>query len=117
MTRDGPTSDARILIIDDTPGNVRLLERVLATGGYAAVRSTTDARHAIALVDEFRPDLILLDLPMPHLDGHEVLARVRARAAPHAYLPVIVLTGDATVAMMNQAIAGGATDVVTKPFE
>jgi len=108
---------ARILIIDDEPPNVRLLERVLMTGGFTAVRGTTDAREALALFDEMRPDLVMLDLHMPYLDGFAVLEQLCARCEPNEYLPILVLTADTTRETKERALANGARDFLTKPIE
>ena len=69
--------DAKILIVDDEPVNVLLLERILAADGYRNVRSTTDARTVLGLYRSHEPDLILLDLLMPHLDGVAVLQQLQ----------------------------------------
>jgi diguanylate cyclase (GGDEF)-like protein len=110
-------SQARILVIDDEPSNVRLLERVLLSGGLAVTRSTSDSRKAVALFDDFQPDLIMLDLMMPHVDGFAVMNAVRARVAKHEFLPILVLTADMTQATKEHALLCGATDFLTKPFE
>ena len=83
-------AQARILVVDDEPANVRLLERMLAEAGYRHVKSTTDSRQVIALYGELQPDLILLDLMMPHLDGIAVIqqlhdSRRRLPADPGAH--------------------------------
>jgi diguanylate cyclase (GGDEF)-like protein len=113
----GAMSGGRILIVDDEPANVRLLERLLMTGGFTDLRSTTDARQALAIASEFSPDLIMLDLNMPHVDGFAIMAEVRARSSPGEYLPVLVLTADMTLATKERALSNGATDFLTKPFE
>ena len=70
---DADRAAAKILIVDDEPTNVRLLERLLKTASYGNVTSTTDAREAVGRYRAFRPDIVLLDLMMPHLDGVAVL--------------------------------------------
>src|SRR2546427_42125 len=80
---------ARILIVDDESANVRLLERVLEREGYTHLRSTTDARQALPLYTESRPDLVLLDLAMPHVDGFQILEQIKPLVPPKAYLPVL----------------------------
>ena len=103
--------------MDDEPSNIRLLERVLEMFGSAAVRSTTDPRQALALYFEFRPDLVLLDLHMPHLDGYAVIAQLKAAVPPEDYLPILVLTADVTIDTKRRALAAGAKDLVTKPLD
>ncbi len=85
---------ARILIVDDESANVRLLERVLEREGYTNLKSTTDARQALPLYTEFRPDLVLLDLAMPYLDGFQVLERIKPLISSQTFLPILVLTAD-----------------------
>ena len=92
--REGRFPDARILIVDDEPGSVRLLTRLLERAGYVNLGSTTDPAAVRSIYLEQDPDLVLLDLHMPALDGIGVLEQLRAAAAPQAYLPVLMLTGD-----------------------
>src|SRR5213592_1085841 len=108
---------ARILIVDDESANVRLLERVLEREGYTHLRSTTDARQALPLYTESRPDLVLLDLAMPHVDGFQILERIKPLVPPKAYLPVLVLTADNTMETKRRALESGAKDFLTKPFD
>ena len=107
----------RILIVDDEPVNVRLLERLLQSAGYGEIATTTDPRRVLALYRDFKPDLVLLDLMMPHLDGVAVLGQLKAEIPADAYLPVIVLTADATAEAKRRALSAGARDFLTKPFE
>src|SRR5713226_3644717 len=103
---DSTSTQARILIVDDEPVNVRLLERVLADAGYRNTRSTTDSREVLALYETFKPDLILLDLMMPHFDGVAVMGQL---AIPrYVYLPVLVLTADARAEARERALSAGA---------
>ena len=112
---DRAPAPSRVLVIDDEPGNVRLLERFLTDAGYHDVQSTTDPRQALALYQTFQPDLILLDLMMPYLDG---VAVIQTLAIPeNVYLPVLVLTADVTLEARQRALAAGAKDFLTKPFD
>jgi putative two-component system response regulator len=109
---------ARILIVDDEPANVLLLERLLTQAGYRHLRSLTDSRTALQACADFQPDLILLDLLMPHLDGYAVLEALRGQgAADGALPPALVLTADITREARERALGLGAKDFVTKPFE
>ncbi|OLC14356.1 MAG: hypothetical protein AUH29_10355 [Candidatus Rokubacteria bacterium 13_1_40CM_69_27] len=108
-------TDARILVADDEAANVRLLQRLLEQAGYRNIRTTTDARRVLALYEEFQPDLILLDLMMPHLDGVAVMGQLRIPEA--TYRPILVLTADVTPEAKQRALAAGAKDFLTKPFD
>ena len=108
---------ARILVVDDEEPNVRLLQRILEREGYRHYRGTTDPRDAAALFAEFRPDLVVLDLHMPHLDGFAVMEKLRALIPEETYLPILVVTGDITPEARRRALASGAKDFLIKPFD
>ena len=108
---------ARILIVDDQSANVRLLERVLLRSGYREIEGITDPRLVPETVERFDPDIVLLDLHMPHLDGYAVLAHLRLRRSTGAFLPVVVLTADVSPDAKLRALSSGATDFLTKPFD
>ncbi|MEA2179439.1 MAG: cyclic di-GMP phosphodiesterase [Solirubrobacteraceae bacterium] len=107
----------RILIVDDEPGNVLVLERLLEQAGYDDVRSTSDSTQVEALYGSFRPDVVLLDLHMPVMDGFAVMQRLSELIDPGDYVPILVLTADATHKSKRAALEGGAKDFVTKPFD
>ena len=102
----------RILVVDDVPENVRLLEAVLEPRGYEVV-SATEGEHALALVESAKPDLVLLDVMMPPPDGYAVCRRIREREET-AVLPVIMITADPSE--KAKAIEAGADDLIAKPF-
>ncbi len=108
---------SKILIVDDAEANLRLLEELLTKEGFEQVISTTDSTKTMDLVNAFQPDLILLDLMMPVLDGFAVLDQLSHHVGPNEYLPVLVLTADATIATRRKALALGAKDFLTKPFD
>jgi putative two-component system response regulator len=108
---------AQILIIDDNAANVRLLERVLTEGGFVNLRSIPDGSLALASLKEFHPDLILLDLHMPKVDGFEVIRQIREEIGEESYLPILVLTADVTPGAKNKALAMGAKDFLAKPLD
>ncbi|HEX8310036.1 MAG TPA: response regulator, partial [Chthoniobacteraceae bacterium] len=115
--RDRYLTEAKILIVDDEIANVQLLEMLLGQAGFTQLRSTTDSRQVIALYQEFGPDVILLDLSMPHLDGFEILAQLRALIPPQSYVPILVLTAMVTPEAKRGALSAGANDFLTKPFD
>ncbi|HVF70855.1 MAG TPA: response regulator [Chthoniobacterales bacterium] len=106
----------KVLAIDDEPANVALLEAMLADGGYTRVKSVTDSRVALQTFEAFEPDIVLLDLMMPHLDGFAVLEAIRG-VDTEIFLPIIVLTADANEATKLRALRAGATDFLLKPFD
>jgi signal transduction histidine kinase len=110
-------ADSRVLIVDDEPANVRLLERILETNGYGNRCDTSDPREVRDLLRSFQPDIVLLDLLMPHMDGFEVMELVRSRTPAESFLPILVLTADATTQTKFRALAAGASDFLTKPFD
>ena len=108
---------ATFLIVDDQEPNIGILQRILEREGYSRFVSTTDPRLALDLFLEHRPDLILLDLHMPHLDGFGVLEQVRAHIPSGSYLPVLVLTADISREAKQRALSSGARDFLGKPFD
>jgi signal transduction histidine kinase len=106
-----------LLLVDDEPANLHLLTLMLRRGGFARCVRVGDAREVGAAFEAARPDLVLLDLHMPHRSGFEVLAELRARVPADEYLPVLVLTADVTAPARARALAGGANDFVGKPFD
>lgn len=113
---DSRHSKMQILIVDDQPMNVELLRSVLDLVGYQNVRSLTDARLVLPTVQTFAPDLILLDLMMPHVSGFEILQSLRENPE-RLFLPVIVLTADSNEETRRKALRAGATDFLLKPFD
>jgi EAL domain-containing protein (putative c-di-GMP-specific phosphodiesterase class I) len=110
-------SAATVLIVDDSADNVALLERMLRRAHVGHVSSTTDPRRALGLYREVEPDLVLLDLQMPDMDGFAVLEELGRVIPIDSYRPVLVLTGDATCETKERALRAGANDFVTKPFD
>lgn len=106
---------ARILIVDDEPSNVLVLQRLLERAGFGRIESTTDSRDAAATYIRTRPDLILLDLHMPYMDGLAVMDQLND-IAEASYLPVLMMTGDMTPEARQEALSRGAKDFITKPF-
>lgn len=108
---------SRILVIDDEPANVELLEQLLHREGFNNVISTTESERALSIFHAFKPDLILLDLRMPKVDGFSLLTSLGEHRTAQVFLPVIVLTADVTRETKHKALAMGATDFLTKPFD
>jgi len=108
---------ARILIVDDEPVNVSLLERALKRASLGDVKSVTDPCVVTDLLGDFLPDIVLLDLQMPVLDGFEVMRLIREHTGPDEFLPIVILTADAQHQTRRRALTEGANDFLTKPFD
>ncbi len=106
---------SKILIVDDNPANIRLLENMLAKAGYKHVQATSEPRDVESLHLQHRFDLILLDIRMPGMSGIEVMQKL-AILSVHDYLPVIVLTAQLDEETRKAALEAGARDFITKPF-
>jgi putative two-component system response regulator len=109
--------NSRILIVDDQPENILLLDRMLTDGGYQHVRGITDSREALAAFTQFNPDLVAIDLRMPYVDGFALLKQFRSLAPAAAFVPMLVLTADASRQSKQEALSLGAKDFVTKPLD
>lgn len=109
-------ADARILIVDDNPSNVQLLEHILRPAGYRNITSTTDPRRVVALCEKAPPDLVLLDLRMPHMDGVQVIERIEGALPDFNLPPILMLTSDNSREAKQRALSSGARDFLTKPL-
>jgi two-component system NtrC family sensor kinase len=109
-------TDSRILIVDDQTDNLRVLATVLEFAGYANVHCLSDSRNILPVFREFQPDVILLDLHMPHVDGLAAMDQLATVIPEDDYLPVLVLTGDGTSEAKEKALSHGAHDYLSKPL-
>ncbi len=110
-------TDARILVVDDQESNVQLLERLLRLKGYWQIETITDSRQTVDRFVAIRPDLVLLDLRMPHMSGLEVLEELQPIIGTEEYLPILILTADTAPETKQTALAKGARDFLNKPFD
>ncbi len=117
MTNEAQLKLANLLIVDDEEHNVLLLEAILKEAGYSRIMRTTDARQVLPLFLETAPDLLVLDLNMPHMDGFSVMQQITPRIPPGAYFPMLVITAELTPEVKHEALAAGAKDFLTKPFD
>jgi EAL domain-containing protein (putative c-di-GMP-specific phosphodiesterase class I)/CheY-like chemotaxis protein len=113
----GLFADARILVVDDLEANVTLLQRILQSVGINNIVGLTDPREALDCCRTFGPDLVLLDLHMPAINGIELLLRMQADSPADSFLPKVVLTADVTAEAKKKALAAGANDFLTKPLD
>ncbi len=103
----------KILIVDDEPFNLDLLEQELTDLGYSTERAG-DGAQALSKIDNANPDLVLLDYRMPDMNGIEVLQAVRRS---HKELPVVIITAHGSIELAVEAVKAGADDFITKPFD
>ncbi|MBN1644044.1 MAG: response regulator [Dehalococcoidales bacterium] len=100
-----------IMAVDDEQNILKLISINLALEGYRII-TAPDGLSALALLDEYNPDLVILDIMMPGIDGIEVVKRIRQKSS----VPIIMLTGKDDINSLNQALERGADDYITKPF-
>src|SRR3954471_17097902 len=111
MTATAAAERSRVLVVDDEPQITRVLRTVLSSQGYQ-VRTASAGEAALSNFAEFRPELVITDLYMPHMDGIELCRRIRAMSA----VPIIVLSVKGEERTKVEALDSGADDYVTKPF-
>lgn len=114
--RDGSLKQARILVVDDEPQNVRYIQDVLGWAGYENVEGLSEPKQALARVRQFDPDLIILDLLMPEKNGFELMDELAAWLSDDTFVPILVLTSDITREARRKALSAGARDFLTKPM-
>jgi two-component system KDP operon response regulator KdpE len=110
-TTAGTAEHSRVLVVDDEPQITRVLRTVLTSQGYQ-VRTASEGEAAMSSFNEWRPELVITDLYMPHMDGLELCRRIRAVSN----VPIIVLSVKGEERTKVEALDSGADDYVTKPF-
>jgi putative two-component system response regulator len=107
--------ESKILIVDDNIQNINLSVGILEWAGYENLKTVLDPTLAVSVFREYQPDLIILDLHMPNMDGFQVLEQLREYVSGDSYVPVLVFTADASAEARKRALALGASDFLTKP--
>jgi putative two-component system response regulator len=107
----------RILIADDMADNVWMLQALLTQSGYEHVYATTEPRDVIPMYGELQPDIVLLDVHMPGMDGLTLIRELRRANPDGAFLPIVMLTGDLSSKIKREALEAGASDFISKPFD
>jgi putative two-component system response regulator len=110
-------TEAKFLIVDDHMGNLELLERILMRAGYHQILCTLDPTQFLSLFQEYKPDIILMDLHMPQIDGFELLDDLKELISEDEFVPILVLTADTTSAAKRRALSAGAKDFISKPLD
>ncbi len=114
---EGLLRGAEVLVVDDEPANVALIESILDRNGFTRVRSVTDPREFRHVFLEQQPDIVLLDLHMPHVDGIGLLSVIKELRQEGEFLPALILSADVTPKARHDALGAGATDFLTKPLD
>ncbi len=116
MVTENKVLQGKILIVDDEPDNIALLSQTLKGVGYTSLRSTNDPREVCSVYEEFKPDLILLDLNMPHMDGFQVMKKLK-QVDPNFSALILVLTAYQEYETRMRALESGAQEFLTKPID
>ena len=106
---------ARLLVVDDQRDNREVLEVILGSQGFVIITAGSGA-EALASVAEQAPDLILLDIMMPVMDGYQLAARIKGNPATRS-IPILMVTALSGAVVRTRALGAGAEDLLTKPFE
>lgn len=113
---DDRLRQSQLLVLDDDPDNVHLMQLLFETSGFTRVHACSDPRDIEGLLGQLEPDVVLLDLHMPGLGGIEVMRRIQ-ETVPDRRIPVIVVSGDVSPENQRVAEAAGAIGFVAKPFD
>lgn len=114
---DETLRQGRILMVDDDVSSLCLLENVLQRLRFQHVRKFTDPVRIIEEFEAYAPDLVITDIEMPEMDGIQLVERLRAHLPGDTFLPILVLTGTSDPRHKRRALAAGATDMLSKPFD
>src|ERR1700731_1643169 len=117
MEQNPKSHDARILMLEDQVASTCMMTNILSRLGYTKLRSINLPEELFDACESFRPDLLLLDLGMPIFDGFQVLELIRKNVPASKRIPILVVTGTPTSKNKQRALAGGATDLLAKPFD
>ncbi len=105
----------KILIVDDEPINVKLIEEILQYEEGFQYKSTTDGESALALLDEYDPDIIILDIMMPGMNGYDVCRKIKQQGK-HRFAKILMVSGKTLIEERLEGYEAGADDYITKPF-
>ncbi len=107
----------KLLLVDDEAHCTTLMEAFLKLAGYSRITVTNDPRQAVQLYQKVQPDLVALDMRMPHMDGFEVMRQLRQVIPAQDYVPILIVTGELDAPTKHKALAEGANDFLNKPVD
>ncbi len=108
--------NSKILLVDDEPGNVKVIKKLLNVSGFPNVMGLTESKHVLKAFSEFNPDLVILDLKMPQFDGYQIMNLLK-EFSDGDYLPILILTAQRDQETRLKALNSGAKDFLNKPFD
>ena len=111
-----PYTNATVLIVDDNASNIKFLEAILGMAGYKHIHSVLDSYKAVSTYKELKPDVVLLDLKMPGMDGFQLLESFK-EVDQSGFVPVLMLTSDESKEVKLEALRFGVKDFLTKPLD
>ena len=117
MFKEETFSAAKILIVDDEPTSIRLLTKILSDAGYSNIKSTRDPNKVQKLYSDFQPDLLVLDLHMPHMEGFKIMEQLKKIHGEDDYLPILVISQERNRVIQFSALEAGAKDFLVKPYD
>ena len=115
--QDLDLSTIKLLLVDDEAHCTKLMEAFLRQAGYSRITMTNDPRQALELFQQVKPDLVALDMRMPHMDGFEVMRQLRQVIPADDYVPILIVTGELDAPTKHKALAEGASDFINKPVD
>lgn len=115
--QDLDLSTIKLLLVDDEAHCTKLMEAFLKQAGFSLITMTNDPRQAVQLYREVKPDLVALDMRMPHMDGMEVMRQLRQVIPAGDYVPILIVTGELDAPTKHKALAEGANDFLNKPVD
>jgi len=115
MNQDIISSHSNLLIVDDEPDNIRVLSALLNQQGYY-VRKAINAPMAMIAIESLKPDVILLDIRMPGVNGYELCRQLKSNLETHE-IPIIFISALNQIEDIMQAFSAGGVDYITKPFK
>ncbi|MCO8121374.1 response regulator [Stieleria sp. TO1_6] len=117
LTKDTlSTKSGRVMVVDDEPINIKLIQKYLRTAGYRDFVTTSDSREAVGLVQSAKPDILILDVLMPHVTGLNILETIRSDSRL-THIPVLIVTASTDEQTKIDALELGATDFLYKPVK
>ena len=117
VIRDLDLNTIKLLLVDDEAHCTKLMEALLKQAGYSRITITNDSRQTLELYQQVKPDLVALDMRMPHMDGFDVIRQLKQVIPAEDYVPILIVTGELDAPTKHKALAEGAHDFINKPVD